>query len=408
MRRIAAMSSAETPRWCPQHQHRDVATFSARVLRHIASGDRSSANLAVSPLFLHAALTLLRAGARGATLDQIVALLGPAGGPAHAALASHVALRMLAADGGGGGPTVRFANAVWVDAALRLTDAYAREVTGQYLAEVRSVPFNSRPEDARLQINQWIESATAGRIKDLLPQGSIDRDTPAVLANALYFKGAWERKFDASFTRDDAFYLPTGGHVRVPFMSSTRDQYIARRPGYKVLRLPYARGREHRAFSMYVYLPDAQDGLPSLLQKLGSDPAALLESSVTLTTKVPVREFKVPRFTMSYNTKAAATLRDLGLTLPFDPVRADFGDMLEAAPGPLFVSEVYHECFVKVDEEGTEAAAATAVVAKGSARWRQSPPEEDFIADHPFVFLIQEFSGVVVFAGQVTNPSVSL
>jgi serpin B len=121
-----------------------VATFSARVLRHIASGDRSSANLAVSPLFLHAALTLLRAGARGATLDQIVALLGPAGGPAHAALASHVALRMLAADGGGGGPTVRFANAVWVDAALRLTDAYAREVTGQYLAEVRSVPFNSR------------------------------------------------------------------------------------------------------------------------------------------------------------------------------------------------------------------------------------------------------------------------
>ena len=73
---------------------------------------------------------------------------------------------------------------------------------------------------------------------------------------------------------------------------------------------------------------------------------------MTLTTKVPVREFKVPRFTMSYNTKAAATLRDLGLTLPFDPVRADFGDMLEAAPEPLFVSEVYHECFVKVDEEG--------------------------------------------------------
>jgi len=123
---------------------RDVATFSARVLRHIASGDSSRSNLAVSPLSLHAALTLLGAGARGATLDQIVAFLGSAGGPAHAALASHVALRMLAADGGGGGPTVRFANAVWVDAALRLTDAYAREVTGQYLAEVRSVPFKSR------------------------------------------------------------------------------------------------------------------------------------------------------------------------------------------------------------------------------------------------------------------------
>src|SRR6185369_1783180 len=104
-----------------------------------------------------------------------------------------------------------------------------------------------QPEDARLQINQWIESATNGRIKDLLPPGSTERDTPAVLANALYFKGAWERKFDASFTRDGSFYPPTGDHVSVPFMSSTRDQYIARRPGYKVLRLPYARGREHRA-----------------------------------------------------------------------------------------------------------------------------------------------------------------
>ncbi|PVH37997.1 hypothetical protein PAHAL_5G146800 [Panicum hallii] len=388
---------------------RDVATFSLRVLRGIASGDGSSANLAVSPLSLHAALALLGAGARGATLDQIVAFLGPAGGPAHAALASHVALHMLAADsaGGGGGPAVRFANGVWVDAALRLKDAYARVAAEHYRAEARPAPFKSRPEDARLQINQWIESATAGRIKDLLPQDSIHGATPAVLANALYFKGGWESKFDASLTRDGAFYLPTGGHVSVPFMSSTGKQYIASRLGYKVLRLPYARGREHRAFSMYVYLPDAHDGLPTLLQKLSSDPAALLESSATLTAKVPVREFRVPRFTLSYKTEAAATLRDLGLTLPFDPVRADFGDMLEAAPEPLVVSEVYHECFVEVNEEGTEAAAATAaVMAFGCGR--PSPPE-DFVADHPFVFLIQEdLSGVVVFAGQVTNPSVSI
>ena len=177
-------------------------------------------------------------------------------------------------------------------------------------------------------------------------------------------------------------------------MSSTGKQYIATRPGYKILRLPYARGRgDHRAFSMYIYLPDAHDGLPSLLQKLGSDPAALLESSGTVRAKVPVREFMVPRFTMSCKTEATATLRDLGLTLPFDPVRADFGGMLEAAPEPLLVSEVYHECFIEVNEEGTEAGAP--------------PSPEDFVADHPFVFLIQEeFSGVVVFAGQVTTPSV--
>ncbi|KAJ1285539.1 hypothetical protein BS78_03G287100 [Paspalum vaginatum] len=389
---------------------RDVSAFSVRVLRHIACSDVSGANLAFSPLSLHAALVLLGAGARGATLDQIVAFLGPAGGHAHAALASHVALHMLAADsaGEGGGPTVRFANGIWVDAALRLNGAYARVAAEHYRAEAHSAPFKSRPEDVRLQINQWIASATAGRIKDLLPQGSIHGGTPAVLTNALYFKGAWERKFSASLTRDDAFYLHTGGRVKVPFMSSTSKQYIARRPGYKVLRLTYARGRERRAFSMYVYLPDAHDGLPSLLHKLSSDPA-LLESSRTLMAEVPVREFKVPKFTMSYNTKADRMLRDLGLTLPFDPVQADFGDMLEPqpGPGPLYVSEVYHECFVEVNEEGTEAAAATAVVmAFGCAAL--PPPKEDFVADHPFMFLIQEeFSGAVVFAGQVINPSLA-
>ncbi|RLN22481.1 serpin-Z1-like [Panicum miliaceum] len=217
----------------------------------------------------------------------------------HTAAARDVATfsaRVLAADntGGGGGPAVRYANGIWVDAALRFKDAYARVAAEHFRAEARPAPFKSRPEDARLQIIQWIESATAGRIKNLLPPGSIDRFTPAVLANALYFKGVWERKFDASLTQDGAFYLPTGGHVGVPFMSSTRKQYIATRPGYKVLRLPYARGREHRAFSMYVYLPDAHDGLPNLLQELGSDPVALLESSATLTAKVPVREFRCP------------------------------------------------------------------------------------------------------------------
>ncbi|CAO2166520.1 unnamed protein product [Urochloa humidicola] len=395
---------------------RDVAAFSVRVLRHIASRDGSgAANLAVSPLSLHAALVLLGAGARGATLDQIVAFLGPAGGPAHAALASHVALHMLSADssstGAAAGPTVRFANGIWVDLALRLKDAYARVAAEHYRAEASPAPFKSRPEEVRLLINQWIASATAGRIKDLLPPGSIHGGTPAVLANALYFKGTWERKFDASLTQDGAFYLSTGGHVLVPFMSSTRRQRIASRRGYKVLRLPYARGGgggAHRAFSMYIYLPDARDALPSLLQRLmSSDPAAApLESSATLTDEVSVGAFRVPKFAVSCMTRAAATLRELGLALPFDPVRADFGDMVESAPEPLVVSEVYHECFVEVDEEGTEAAAVTAAVMSFGCAC--PPPPEDFVADHPFMFLIQEdVTGVVVFAGQVTDPSVS-
>ncbi|KAF0910536.1 hypothetical protein E2562_002979 [Oryza meyeriana var. granulata] len=388
---------------------RDETAMAMRVLGRLARDD----NLAVSPLSLHAALTLLGAGARGATLDQIVAFLGPAGGPAHAALASHVALRSLAdsAPGGGenedrGGPKVRFANGIWVDSALRLKAAYARVVADKYRAEARPVSFRDTPEEARRQINEWFKSATAGRIKDFLPERAVDSETPAVLGNALYFKGAWESKFDARSTRDDVFYLPNGRHAFAQFMSSGKRQYIACRAGYKVLRLPYARGHDKdRLFAMYIYLPDERHGLPDMLRRLCSDPA-LIESSDTLTEKVPVGAFRVPRFTLSYKMNAAALLQDLGLRLPFEYPAADLSEMVESAPERIVVSAVYHESLVEVNEEGTEAAAATAVVMSFGCAWPVHVV--DFVADHPFMFLIKEdISGVVVFAGLVTNPSAS-
>jgi serpin B len=200
---------------------------------------------------------------------------------------------------------------------------------------------------------------------------------------------------------DNFFYLPVnGGQVRVPFMSSASKQHIVSRPGYKVLMLPYAGGGQNGAsFSMYIYLPDEIDGLPSMLARLSSDPGRLLENSWTTTAEVPVGKFRVPKFTMSCKTTASAMLQEMGLSLPFDDLHADFGEMTIYAP------LVFHECFVEVNEEGAEAAAATAVATLfGCAA---APPPEDFVADHPFMFVIkEEFSGVVVFAGQVINPSV--
>ncbi|CAO2194801.1 unnamed protein product [Urochloa humidicola] len=232
---------------------RDEAAFSMRVLRHLASRAGSNDNLAVSPLSLHAALALLGAGARGATLGEIAAFLGPAGAHAHAALASHVALRVLAdsggfrpnsrafvgsglnSGGGGGGATVRFANSVWVDVASRLNDAYLRVVAEHYRAQARPAPFRDNPEVARGQINKWVAAATAGRMNDVLPPGSINSATTAVLATALYFKCAWLHKFRSWDTRNGDFFLPAGSiatgvpftlrnKVSVEFMSSSRDQ----------------------------------------------------------------------------------------------------------------------------------------------------------------------------------------
>ncbi|CAO2178131.1 unnamed protein product [Urochloa humidicola] len=158
---------------------------------------------------------------------------------------------------------------------------------------------------------------------------------------------------------------------------------------------------------MYIYLPDDHDGLPSMLHKLSSDPA-LLESSGTMWLQVPLRRFLVPNFTVERSTNATVMLRDLGLRLPFDAAAADFSDMMEitAPDRRLFVSEIHHKCHVEVDEQGTVAFAATfASIATGAA---PVMTEEDFVADHPFMFLIKEdTSGVVVFAGQVVNPSLS-
>ncbi|KAM0867455.1 hypothetical protein ACQ4PT_042036 [Festuca glaucescens] len=194
-------------------------------------------------------------------------------------------------------------------------------------------------------------------------------------------------------------------------MSSSEPQYIACRPGYKVLRLPYALGRGHggesrRCFSMYIYLPNERHGLQALLQMLGSNPA-LLEDSWSLMTQVPVGAFKVPKFTVSCKTDATELLKDLGLRMPFDP-RADFSDMLDPA-APLVVSAVFHQAFVEVNEEGTEAAAATAVVGRFTCPAPMRTPVQvvDFVADHPFMFLIKEDLSGVVFAGQVVNPLLS-
>jgi serpin B len=142
------------------------------------------------------------------------------------------------------------------------------------------------------QVNTWVEEVTSGTIKELLPPGSVDESTRLVLGNALYFKGAWTNKFDASETRDGEFHLLNGTSVEAPFMSSRDDQYMASYGDLKVLRLPYEQGGDKRQFSMYILLPEAQDGLWSLAEKLSSEPE-FLDRHIP-TRKIPVGQIKVP------------------------------------------------------------------------------------------------------------------
>ena len=249
-------------------------------------------------------------------------------------------------------------------------------------------------------MNTWVEKVTSGTIEELLPPGSVDESTRLVLGNALYFKGAWTNKFDASETRDGEFHLLNGTSVEPPFMSSRDDQYMASYGDLKVLRLPYEQGGDKRQFSMYILLPEAQDGLWSLAQKLSSEPE-FLDRHIP-TRKIPVGQIKVPKFKISFGFEASELLKGLGLQLPFSP-EADLSEFVDSpVPLKLSISSILHKSYVEVNEEGTEAAAASAIVTRGTSLRRQP---DYLIADHPFLFLIREdTTGVVLFIGHVVNP----
>ncbi|CAM0883816.1 unnamed protein product [Alopecurus aequalis] len=405
---------------------RDKAAISVQLFRHL-SLHHTDQNFAFSPASFHTIISLLAAGATGAQRDQIVTFLGPAGADAHADLATLIAATASPTkapprpsrcdEGEDDEPDLRaelmYAAGIWVDSSLRLKPSFAATAASTYRAAARAVSFSSSPEHARSEINEWLERKTGGRWKELLHEGSIRASTAIVLANAIYFRAYWYDPFDQSLTEDGDFYVSPEHAVRAPFMAGSAlhtHMCIAVHPGFKVLRMPYA-GR----FSMCIYLPDDRDGLPRLLRALADDPAPLLDVPER---RVPVGDLRIPKFEASLRVEASEMLRDLGLDLLFRPATAgeSFSEMLELdeADGscmfPVAVSSVLHQCSVHVNEKGTVAAAATELEMLGFCLSSDPEMVVDFVADHPFLFIIRQEeqqqynSGVVVFAGQVVNP----
>uniref|UniRef100_A0A7N0ZQB7 Serpin domain-containing protein n=1 Tax=Kalanchoe fedtschenkoi TaxID=63787 RepID=A0A7N0ZQB7_KALFE len=182
-------------------------------------------------------------------------------------------------------------------------------------------------------------------------------------------------------------------------MTSKKMQLVSQYEGFKVLGLPYKQGEDKRQFSMYIFLPDAKDGLPALTEKLGSG-SGLLDKHIPR-CKVAVRQLLIPKFKISFGFEASKVLKGLGLVSPFTGPEG-LTEMVDSPSGQdLYVSSIFHKSFIEVNEEGTEAAAATAgVIMLGS-----SPRTRDFVADHPFLFVIREnMTGVVLFIGHILNP----
>ncbi|CAK7335295.1 unnamed protein product [Dovyalis caffra] len=254
-----------------------------------------------------------------------------------------------------------------------------------YEAKTEEVDFANKIISADEE-NSWVEKATGGLIKEVLPSGSIDREARLVLANALYFKGSWDQPFNPSKTQHRNFHFLDGKIVQVPFMTGNiYEQYHWRTfDGYRVLQLPNQGGEETRKLSMYFFLPDEKDGLPNLVKMFNSKPG-FLNQQFNLRLK-ELDDFWIPKFKFSFEFEASETKKELGLHRPFCP--GELKEMVNSSSSEkLYLLKVFQKSYTEVNDEGTEAAASTAAsIILCCATY----PAPSFVADHPFMFIIRE------------------
>ena len=353
-----------------------------------------SGNLFFSPSSISTALAMTYAGARGDTESEMAKVL-------HFTLPQdklHPGFASLnkTLDGNGEkrGYRLHGANRLWGQQGYGFLPEFLTITRTHYDAELAEVDFVRETEQARQQINTWVEKQTQDKIKDLIPPGIIDALTRLVLTNAIYFKGDWTKPFDNKVTKDASFQVTSQQRTDVPMMHQQGDFRYWAGDGLKILELPYGRGE----LSMLVLLPDETEGLPDLEARLTAENLGRWLMDVR---EQPVRVF-LPQFKLTSQFRLDDTLKAMGMPLAFSFFGADFSGM--TVTRDLFIWAVIHQAFVDVNEEGTEAAAATAVIMslRGLAITRQ--PAE-FRADHPFVFLIRDNrTGSILFLGRLMNP----
>jgi serpin B len=286
------------------------------------------------------------------------------------------------------------ANAIWAERTYDFLDAFLETLAVNYGAGARLVDFINDPEGARNQINSWVSDETNARIPELIPQGVIDAMTRLVLTNAIFFKASWAEPFPVQQTQDGDFHLLTGATVTTPLMNSqgTRGLLYAEGEDFQALELPYA-GDE---MAMLVVLP--AEG--SFTEFEASFDSMALESIVAAMGREEV-SVVLPKFEFSTDVPLRQVLTEMGMPSAFEPGVADFSGM--DGTRELYIQDVLHKAFVAVDEEGTEAAAATAVVVGVTS----APAEpKRFEANRPFLFLIRDrVTGAVLFFGRVVDPT---
>lgn len=375
--------------------------------RELAKQGGAGDNLFFSPMSVSAALMLTYEGSRGdtqAAFEKIL-MLDSADNRLDAHKSYAGVLGRLTADENA--PyELSIANALWAEQTMPLSDSFIQTLQTHYAASLESVDFKGDADNQRNRINAWVSDRTRDRINDLLPEGSVNGMTRVVLANAMYFKGPWTHEFKKRHTQDAAFYLlpdSAGGdakEVSVPMMRHYPTGFrYAEMDGYAALSLPYKKGD----LSMVVLLPDDRAGLPALEGKLDTE----MLSNTFASMKYEKVHVWLPKWETTQDYSLVEALEAMGMAVGFDQTAANFSGMNDSSGnGDLFISDVFHKAFIAVDEAGTEAAAATAVIMERKSESREEVKIYKFRADHPFVYIIRdERTGAILFMGRVTDPS---
>ena len=371
--------------------------FALDLHKCLANDDKlANGNLFYSPASLLIALAMTSHGARGNTAAEIMKVL-------HVASVSSSDLnkgmkKFIDTLNGASDENNKLltANRLFVQKSFDILEAFKEGTREFYDAELALVDYITNAEEAREEINHWVEQKTNDKIKDLVPPGMLSSDTRMTLVNAIYFKGLWLEQFDKVETSSSSFFVSQNEEIKVNMMRQEADfkYFESQELACQVLEMPYI----GRKMSMVIYLPKEINGLAKLEEQMTFD---CLQKSLSLldASKKGVEVF-LPKFKLTQQFDLNDILSKMGAEEMFIPGKADLSGITAE---PLFVSKVVHKAFVEVNEEGTEAAAATAI---GVTFMCMPLPKPVFKADHPFLFLIRHNdSGAVLFLGRLLKPS---
>jgi serine protease inhibitor len=383
----SAMPKADTSSPATSALARPYAQFGFDVLRLLAS-QRPDSNVFISPTSIAVALAMTSNGATGETQAEILKTLHADTQPIEAFnAANHELAEQISKTTA---VQLSMANGLWVQEGLPVNPAFQQVLQTSYAAQAETLDFHNPASVGT--INSWVAKHTNDRIEHLIDQ--IDPRTVAMLTNAIAFKGKWTLQFDPKSTQSHDFKPASGAALQIQMMKNSAEYaYFADGKGLQAIRLPYA----DRTFAMYVVLPQDAHQMQSFLNQLAADTFTSLVSSLHSQRGT----IELPRFAINYDATLNAVLAKLGMGIAFSN-NANF-DGIRKSPR-IQISEVRHASFLKVDEEGTEAAAATSVGMRAMAV-RIEPQPFHMVVDHPFFLAIRdERSGQLLFTGIIAKP----